>query len=339
MNKAGLKISVALCTFNGAHYLPAQLESLQLQECPVDEIVCCDDQSTDDTQQLFENFALTFNGEARFIKNETRLGPRLNFEKAISFCTGDFIFLCDQDDRWFPDKIAQMAGYLYEHPEAGGLFCNGGLMDTEGVALGETMWDALYFEESLRKRTTPENLLYYLLLNGNIVTGTAFGFRKEFISQLLPFFTISNTWHDHWLALVLAAEQKLHFLDKPLLQYRIHPGQQVGFKGRGQSNPGFRHAVHQTWLYRTQPDPDGLKTTHLAWGLMAYDRYAPELMKRLSQTNHLVATHAQMTNDFRVVQKTWLRQIPFYKRKWKLLKHWLHGGEYQRIGWKELVNI
>jgi hypothetical protein len=40
-----------------------------------------------------------------------------------------------------------------------------------------------------------------------------------------------------------------------------------------------------------------------------------------------------------VVQKTWLRQIPFYKRKWKLLKHWLHGGEYQRIGWQELVNI
>ena len=339
MNTHPPTVSVAMCTCNGAPWLPMQLESIARQTYPVDEIICCDDQSTDATPSIFENFAGTFPGKAVLIQNNTRLGPRLNFEKAIGLCTGDIIFLCDQDDSWDAEKVNAMVAYLVQHPSASGVFCNGHLVNAEGQPLGETMWDALYFEPQLRAQTQPSNLLYYLLLNGNIVTGTALCFRRNCVSELLPMFTENNTWHDHWLALVLAAEQKLHFIDRPLLQYRIHPGQQVGFEGRGQSNPGFRHAVHQTWLYRTQPDPDGLKTTHLAWGLMAYDRYAPELMKRLSQTSHLVATHAQMTNDFRVVQKTWLRQIPFYKRKWKLLKHWLHGGEYQRIGWKELVNI
>ena len=50
-------ISVALCTYNGENYIKEQLESIANQTLPVDEIVVCDDCSTDNTIQVVQTFA------------------------------------------------------------------------------------------------------------------------------------------------------------------------------------------------------------------------------------------------------------------------------------------
>ena len=339
MNKPKPTISVALCTCNGSKYLQQQLDSLQAQTLSVDEIICCDDQSTDDTEAIFLQWSTGFSGKTYVESNAKRLGPRQNFEKALNLCSGDLIFLCDQDDGWHSQKVQAMATYMEAHPSADGLFCNGNLMDENGKPLGETMWDALYFEGPLRMQATPDNLLYYLLANGNIATGTALCIRKTTLSRVLPLFTGFDTWHDHWIALVLAASGSLHFLDEPLLLYRVHGAQQVGFPGRGRSNPAFRQAVHETWLKRNDEDPTGLKTTHLAWALLAWERYAPVLRSRLADSRHLDYTFRKMQSDFRRYRRSHLRRLPYFPRKWKLLKHWLKGGEYLRIGWREVVSI
>ena len=39
------RISVAMCTYNGARFLPEQLESITMQTRLPDELVICDDQS------------------------------------------------------------------------------------------------------------------------------------------------------------------------------------------------------------------------------------------------------------------------------------------------------
>ena len=48
--------SVALCTYNGAQYLEEQLDSILGQTRPVDEIVICDDRSTDATVALINRY-------------------------------------------------------------------------------------------------------------------------------------------------------------------------------------------------------------------------------------------------------------------------------------------
>ena len=45
-------ISVAMCTYNGEAYLAEQLDSIIAQSLPADELVICDDGSTDRTQQI-----------------------------------------------------------------------------------------------------------------------------------------------------------------------------------------------------------------------------------------------------------------------------------------------
>src|SRR5512139_3417667 len=81
-----MKTSVALCTYNGERYLLEQLESIAGQTVPVDEIVICDDHSTDRTPDIIRNFAATSTLPVRAYFNEKNLGSDKNFEKAIELC-------------------------------------------------------------------------------------------------------------------------------------------------------------------------------------------------------------------------------------------------------------
>ena len=95
-----MNLSIALATYNGAVYLKEQLESIAAQTRTPDELVISDDQSTDDTLRVIEEFAATAGFPVRLSVNEANLGIAKNFEKAISLCRGDLIFLSDQDDVW-----------------------------------------------------------------------------------------------------------------------------------------------------------------------------------------------------------------------------------------------
>jgi glycosyltransferase involved in cell wall biosynthesis len=103
-------ISVALAAYNGARYLQEQLDSLAAQRRLPDELVVVDDASSDGTVGILERFRATAPFEVKVHRNTANLGYSANFEVAISRCTGDIIFMSDQDDVWFPEKIEAVAG-------------------------------------------------------------------------------------------------------------------------------------------------------------------------------------------------------------------------------------
>ena len=92
--------SVAMCTYNGARFLGAQLASVAAQARAPDELVVCDDRSTDETARVVEEFAAAAPFRVRLHVNERNLGTTRNFERAVSLCEGDLIALSDQDDVW-----------------------------------------------------------------------------------------------------------------------------------------------------------------------------------------------------------------------------------------------
>lgn len=101
-----LKISVALATYNGAPYLREQLDSLAVQERPPDELVACDDGSTDETLSILEQFAADAPFPVHIHRNARNLGYVRNFLSTAARCSGDWIAFCDQDDVWRPHKLA-----------------------------------------------------------------------------------------------------------------------------------------------------------------------------------------------------------------------------------------
>jgi glycosyltransferase involved in cell wall biosynthesis len=100
-----VKVSIAMATYNGARYIREQLDSFTIQTRLPDELVVCDDCSTDETVAIVEEFARTAPFNVRIYRNETNLGFTKNFEKSILSCSGDIIFLSDQDDIWYKNKI------------------------------------------------------------------------------------------------------------------------------------------------------------------------------------------------------------------------------------------
>jgi glycosyltransferase involved in cell wall biosynthesis len=221
------KISVALCTYNGAKFLNAQLESYLAQTRQPDELIVCDDCSTDETASIIETFARLAPFCVTLHVNEKNLGSTKNFEEAILLCSGDLIFLSDQDDVWLPGKIAKIEAEFIKNPTAGLIFTNAELVDEDLKPLGAFLWD-FTFSEKERKKARKGNFLEVLMMH-NVVTGATAAFRTEFRHEVLPIpADIPNLIHDGWIALAFAALGKMEFIDEPLIKYRQHAGQQLG---------------------------------------------------------------------------------------------------------------
>src|ERR1700760_4242642 len=109
-------ISVAMCTYNGERYLREQLESIAEQSLLPIELVVCDDGSTDDSILILEEFRARAPFSVRIIRNEVKLGSTRNFDQAMTSTSGEFIALCDQDDRWKPRKLEKLVAVLLENP-------------------------------------------------------------------------------------------------------------------------------------------------------------------------------------------------------------------------------
>ena len=85
------RVSVAMATYNGEAYLLEQLESVASQTRPPDQLVICDDASSDRTVDIVERFANSAPFTVDIHRNVRNLGYSQNFGRAISLCDGDII--------------------------------------------------------------------------------------------------------------------------------------------------------------------------------------------------------------------------------------------------------
>ncbi|GAB4018793.1 glycosyltransferase [Spirosoma sp. KCTC 42546] len=223
-------VSIALCTYNGMAYLTTQWNSLLGQERLPDEVVISDDRSTDGTGSLLETLAATAPFLVRILENQTRLGYNKNFERALAACTGDLIFICDQDDFWLPEKISTMVQYMVQHPEIQIAFCDAWVTDENLEGRQNRFWEAVRFDKETQKRWKAGETMD-VLLDGNRMMGCATVIRRAFLPTLLPIpDKIPGYIYDGWIAMVAATQNAIHFIDKPLQLYRTHVQQQVGVR-------------------------------------------------------------------------------------------------------------
>ena len=219
-----------MCTYNGAEFLPAQLESIASQTRRPDEIVICDDCSTDETQSLLEQFVA---GGLPLVlhSNKQNLGSIKNFEQAIKLCTGDVIALSDQDDVWREDKLALTEAVFDKNPNAGLVFSDAEIVDKNLNSLGRRMWDEVGFDTHQRKLLARGRALD-VLKAGWTVTGATMAFRSEYRNLSLPIPQNLRMIHDGWIALTIAAVADVVAIDEPLIKYRQHERQQIGAPAR-----------------------------------------------------------------------------------------------------------
>jgi hypothetical protein len=179
--------------------------------------------------------------DPRFVlsRSDRRLGFYRNFERAMAMAPAEagFIALCDQDDRWYPEKLAT----LREAIEGAQLaYSDQRLVDSDGAVLAETLWEG--------RDNNYTNLAS--LLVANTITGAAILMRREVAEIALPFPEMPGwQFHDHWLGLVALAAGDVAYVDRPLYDYVQHSRAILGHLaepgGGGDEEPapkrGIRH--------------------------------------------------------------------------------------------------
>jgi len=245
-----MKISVAMCTYNGAEFLPAQLESILAQTRTPDEIVICDDGSTDETLQILTKFAAESRVPISLKFNQQNLGSVKNFEQAISLCNGDVIALCDQDDVWRRDKLELMEHVFRETPTAALVFSDAEIVDENLKSLNRRMWSQVDFGRR-KRRLLRQGRALEVLVTGWTVTGATMAFRSEFLKLCLPIPDDIAMIHDGWIALSIAAVADVVPIEQPLIKYRQHRRQQIGAREKSSEELGPLKAFETAFRRRS----------------------------------------------------------------------------------------
>lgn len=214
-------VSVAMCTYNGEIYIEKQLSSILNQTLPVDEIVICDDGSSDDTIAVIQQISSETPGIIKLKQNEKRLGVYANFMNALSLCRGDIIFLSDQDDIWYKDKVERQYSFLHNNPKIDLVFSDATLMG--GVHNGQSMSDNLNFPKENREMFSA-GLAFELSLFQVYALGASIAVRKRLVDSILHSKPLINS-HDHCLQLGASAKDAIAYMDTPLYFYRMHEKQ------------------------------------------------------------------------------------------------------------------
>ncbi len=222
--------SVAMTTYNGERWLDDQLQSIAKQTHPPDELIICDDGSTDATEKIISRFTQTSPFPVRFSINDQRLGPAQNFARAINLCHSDLIALADQDDHWHPDKLHRLHDKFASNQSISLVFSDLQLIDESSNPTGSTQWQSLGFTPRQRHAFS-QGKAFDLLLRYNVVNGAALAFRSSLRDAVTP---IPEAWmHDEWIALIISAIGQVALIDDTLQDYRVHTDQTVGPAARG----------------------------------------------------------------------------------------------------------
>lgn len=201
-----LRLSIAMATYNGARFLPQQLDSFAAQDRLPDELVVCDDGSSDGTMDILHAFAATAPFAVRIERNATNLGFVRNFEKALSLCSGDVIFLSDQDDVWLPAKLARIEAEFLADP-----------------AIKATINDMVITDGDLNHSGVTQ--LGTIRATGfgerRFIAGCCGAIRRDMLQTLFPF-PADHFTHDGWIGEVCEALGVRRILSEPLQLYRRH---------------------------------------------------------------------------------------------------------------------
>jgi glycosyltransferase involved in cell wall biosynthesis len=298
-----MKISVAMCTYNGERYIEQQLKSIVTQYYPIDEIQIADDGSTDNTVSIINDFKKIYKNINLTI-NERNLGPTKNFENVIQRCNGEYICLSDQDDIWHPDKLKIILPILEHNKKVEACFTNADFIDSDGIKIEGSLWESFGLKQNNECLINTERLYECLMRFGNVVTGATIVLKSRCVSKLVPFSPrYSNELHDLIIARKLAINKEIIPIDEPLINYRVHKSQFSGipnkkfwdkyffikkkFLSKDYKSIGYRAALSSAWSY--------------------YKNSINELIYNDSTVNHSIKKHLEEAEEewINIKKRSW----------------------------------
>ena len=198
-------VSVCLASYNGEKFILEQINSILIQLQDKDELIISDDSSTDNTIAIINSIQ---DPRIKLLANNKFRDPIQNFQHALKFANGKFIFLSDQDDVWIEGKYVQLLQLLNKY--------NLVISDSKIVDENLDVLHPSFFKYFNSGKGIVKNMMkscYY---------GSCMAFRRNVLEAALPFPDTKEIGHDLWIGLVAEMIGAVYFYPKPLLLYRRH---------------------------------------------------------------------------------------------------------------------
>lgn len=223
-------ISVCMGIYNGEAYIEEQLLSILHQTLPPDQVVLCDDGSTDRTREIINDFIQKHQLEKgwRLYCNKENKGYPGNFYYSMSLCSEKYVFLADQDDIWDIRKLERMTAIMEAGPKACAVCCKFGLIDAEGKDIHTMMAPARSRDTQTVKNISIEGVFYKCEWPGMVIAYRRKWYQDKFErwrkkrQLLLPEVRYPDIPHDFLICAWAAEEEGFFQLDDELAWHRRH---------------------------------------------------------------------------------------------------------------------
>lgn len=197
-----------MATYNGATYIERQLRSILCQLDQADEVILVDDHSSDATLDVVEKIG---DSRIKIYRNRLNEGVLRTFERAIRLASGDIIFLSDQDDIWYPEKVKRFIEVFDARSDVT-------LVLSDAKIINDV--DEIVAESYLESRGGFSPSIWHNIIK-NKYLGCTMAFRRTVVDKFLPF-PKDVPGHDVWIGCVNSIYGKSCLLNMPLIAYRRH---------------------------------------------------------------------------------------------------------------------
>jgi glycosyltransferase involved in cell wall biosynthesis len=210
------KVSVVIPTHNRAKLITRALDSLKNQTNQDFEIFIIDDASTDNTEDVINNYN---DSKIKYIRLSENVGQSKARNIAIKQANGEYIGFLDSDDEWLPEKIEKQLK-LFEQsndPRLAAVYC------------GSLKKDEIHNKTSIHKGGNVRGDIYVKLLSGFCPsTPTLFLVKKAVLIEVQGFDEFLPTFVDYDLWLRIARlGHTFDVVDEPLIVKHEHAGSQI----------------------------------------------------------------------------------------------------------------
>lgn len=303
------KVSIAMATFNGSKYIKEQLQSFCTQTLPPQEVVVCDDCSTDNTIKIIEELTHTLPYKVKIIRNSSNVGSTIQdgygitFSIAAKHCTGDFIFFSDQDDVWYPNKIEQHLKIFESNPNIDFITSRADEVD-----------------ENLNKINQKSHANCNEFITGKFVRGCCSSGRKSFFQNILPI--PKGCSHDWWCTICACSLNKFYETNEKLQAYRIH-GKQTSLYYSKNKKSFFQRLQHSIEAYTKDIEYISIKKELKLWNnkLAGFTCFYEKLKKQNLLTDEAYMYFQKINDKYNLLSlRNELRNLSFFKRM-KLAKN------------------
>lgn len=205
-NNNKIFVSVIIPTFNRANDLRRALDSLTSQNFTLFEVIICDDGSTDNTNEVVNEFSQKLN--IVYFKSNNSGKPAVPRNFGIAKANGIYIAFLDSDDWWDKDKL-QISIEILE----------------SGYDLVYSDFFSVKSEKKIsiiKVRSLANDITKDLLVDGNPICNSSVVIRKSILDLVGPLNEGSDfiAWEDFdlWLRTSLITS-KFYHISKPLVYY------------------------------------------------------------------------------------------------------------------------